>query len=219
MTDRIVRIKSSRQGYRRGGQDFGSSWTEVDTSELTRDQQRAILADGVLTIEGREADGSWTPLTDEIRGGLLSVVQDVDGFEAEGEERAVEVDPAILAKAASWDDLLAQVSLSRPDLEALNLWPVDHVDELLSSLIEAQVQSKAVVADRDASILTLKADLEEADALLAAANADIEALKAGTAQPNTTRDVQPDGGDADPSPAEPTPKPKAKPPAKESAAK
>ena len=155
MTDRIVRIKSSRQGYRRGGLEFGSNWVEVDTSTLTRDQQRAILADGVLAIEGREDDGSWTTLTDEIRGGLLSLVQAAPGYEVEGEERALEVDPGILAKANDWDALLAVISLHQADLEGLKLWPFETVDGLVVALINGLGEAEAVIADRDASILSL----------------------------------------------------------------
>ncbi len=81
MTDGIIRIKSSRQGYRRGGLDHGRDWAEIDTADLTAAQKRAVLGDPVLTIESREEDGSWSPLSAEIREGLAVLLDPASGIE------------------------------------------------------------------------------------------------------------------------------------------
>ncbi len=83
MTDRIIRIKASRPSYRRAGLDLGSAWLEIDTSTLDVAKQRALLEDSVLTIEGREDDGSWSLLTNEVRQGLLEILV-IDAEEAAG---------------------------------------------------------------------------------------------------------------------------------------
>ena len=129
MTDTRIRIKSSRSGYRRGGLSFSKDWQEVDTASLSRVQQRAVLDDPVLAIEGHNDDDTWSPLPAEIREGLAALLEG-DALEestptgvGEGEPLAA-LDPELLASADLGRDLLATIDLHREMLETRGLWPV-----------------------------------------------------------------------------------------------
>lgn len=143
MTDRIIRIKSSRPSYRRAGLDLGSDWREFDTSDLSVAQQRALLGDDVLTIQGREDDGAWSPLGREIREGLLAIL-DIDAEEGAG---------SVIAD----DTLAASIRDNAADLELLGIGLNIGQDLVIPTLIAL------IVEDRDAaaSTYTLKAAIQD----------------------------------------------------------
>lgn len=209
MTDRLIRIKSSRQGYRRGGLDLGSDWLEVETSDLSDAQARAILADPVLTIEGHEGEGRWSPLAGEIREGLVLLLDGKlqDEAQADAElagdgtgEPLAEIDPEQLRRAELGADLESAIADNEELLTSVQLWPVKDPARLFIVVVDSLVEATGEIDRRGKA---LDAVTTERDAL----QADVEALKAELAQlKNNPASEEPDGGGGDaaaPAAAEP----------------
>ena len=134
MTDRIIRIKASRPTYHRAGLDLGAAWLEIDTSTLSVTQQRALLEDPVLTIEGREDDGSWSLLTNEVRLGLLEILV-IDAEEATG---------AVIGVGGA-DTLWDAIQANQAELGELEIALHDHDAAGFSLSISASASVRASV--------------------------------------------------------------------------
>lgn len=176
MTDRIIRIKASRDSYRRGGLSLGPKWLEVDTSSLSPKQQRALLADSLLTIEGRNDDDTWSPMSAELRDGLVMLL---DGVTLTGDGSGSALPP--LTQVDLIDTLADAVAEVAAELDELGL---------------GQVSPEAVIP----SLLDLiRSERAQAVAALDAASAEIAAL---SANPNTSASdgAQEGGGDPPASP-------------------
>lgn len=75
--DVMVRGRASRPTFRRGGLVFGDrDWTPIDPDAMQPADALAVLAEPVITIQGREAGGEWRPMPADIREGLIEVLQE-----------------------------------------------------------------------------------------------------------------------------------------------
>lgn len=192
MTDRIIRIKASRQPYRRAGLDLGAQWLEVDTSSLSLEQQRALLQDVVLTIEGHNDDGAWMALSGELRAGLLAVL-DIDAGRTFLEDEGVT------------DSLASAILLNVQDLFVLGISVAEDrhhlvIPELVELITTERAQFATAVEGYDAAIADLTAQVDGQAEQMAA----FEAAKNDTAPDRTAIEG---GGD----PAAPPPGPDAAP--------
>lgn len=72
-----VRGRSSRPTFRRGGLVFGDrDWTPIDPDAIGASAALAILAEPVISIQGRDKDGGWSAMPADIREGLIEVLQE-----------------------------------------------------------------------------------------------------------------------------------------------
>lgn len=162
MTDQIIRIKSSRQGYRRGGLVLDREWIQVDTADLSEAHKRAVLQDPVLTIEGRQDDGSWTPLTVEVRQGLAALLQGVSEAEASG----VQPEVGTVVDDAELEQLKADAEVGRAyilviDTEAARLDALSFTDRAPSNLLTDLI-NVAAEHERSLTFTELGAELSSA---------------------------------------------------------
>lgn len=72
----VVRGRASRPTFRRGGLVFGDrDWTPIDPEAIGAAASLAIVADPVITLQGRGPDGQWAAMPADIRKGLIEVLQ------------------------------------------------------------------------------------------------------------------------------------------------
>lgn len=169
MTDSLIRIKASRAGYRRGGLALGPDWQVIDTSSLARAQQLALLADPAVVIEGHDGEDVWSPLSAEIRAGLVSLLEgsepEGDVVEGDGSGKALaELDPGLLAAAELGRDLESAIADNQGLLGGFDLWPVEDPARLFVVVVDR-------LADAGIEIERLSAPAEVGSALLAALHA------------------------------------------------
>jgi len=155
MTDRIIRIKAGRKAYRRAGLALGLDWLELDTTDLSEAQKSALLADSVLSIEGREDDGSWTPLASDIRAGLVEVLRS-ESVLPPATRLDLAIDPIVVAQ---WDDLQRGFVEHQAVLEGLDLWPVQDPSAVVDGLVARLVESGATIAELRQDVGRLTAEL------------------------------------------------------------
>lgn len=202
MTDNLIRIKAARPSYRRAGLALGANWTEVDTSNLSADQKRALLGDAALTIEGHEGDGTWSPLSAEIRAGLLVVLEDAEeGREAFGREQTGGLSEADEEALDVGRNLISLVEDNRDLLDSVGLWPVEEPERLFLDVVNRLVRTEGDMA----ATATLEAAIEPHQATLVdlgipiADRAEViprlmAALIEARAAKNTPASDEPDGG-------------------------
>ncbi|MGH7027374.1 hypothetical protein [Brevundimonas sp.] len=154
MTDLLIRIKASRQPYRRGGLELGTQWLEVETSSLTSEQKRALLQDDVLVIEGHNDDGSWSRLDGALRDGLLAVL-------------AMESGQQTLDASGVPTSLTAAVLVNAQDLFVLGISIAEDrqhlvIPELVELITTERAQFAAAVEDFETRIEVLSQQLAAA---------------------------------------------------------
>jgi hypothetical protein len=56
----IIKIRSKRKGFRRGGKIHSDRWTSYSESDFTEEQLAAIQSDPMLTVEIEEKKRKYT---------------------------------------------------------------------------------------------------------------------------------------------------------------
>lgn len=145
MSGSSLRIRSSREGYRRAGLVFGSAPVEVAEADLADDQALKLFADPVLAIQVQGEDGGWITLAPGYRRMISG--------QGAGVSPAA---PAVEAFARLTDDQARLIELGREleeaiadaeaQLKSADLWPVADPARLFQAALDQLGEARGVIA-------------------------------------------------------------------------